>query len=156
MANAHQAVSSMARLDITESIMQAISQSPEHSAYACGGTVEIEDAKAAQPSQAVTIRWDASHSIEKLTLPLPSNNTEKVNDSLAKLVQGTSPAGFEYQGKNVIDESTSRTARRPSSITLRSLPAFVPMRLVSSMSLVKLSFHSVRASIRAFAPSSTS
>jgi hypothetical protein len=117
MANAQQPVLPTAGLDVTESIAQNISQSFDCSAYACGGTIKVKKAEAPHPGPAVTIRWDAAQSIEKLTLPQPSANTDEADadDPLAKLLQGTSPAGFGYQGKNVIDESYRKASKLDTS-----------------------------------------
>ncbi|KAF1934873.1 hypothetical protein EJ02DRAFT_159074 [Clathrospora elynae] len=120
----------MAENDVTEAISHALSQFLKHPTYACGGTIKIKDDVTAQSSQAinatagiaqpalaspVTIRWDSSHSIEKITLPLQSNDSEQADESIAKLVHGTRPASFGYQGNVNIDESYRKASKLDTS-----------------------------------------
>jgi hypothetical protein len=43
------------------------------------------------------------------------NNNNDVHVSLAKLVEGTQPAGFGYQGKDVVDESYRKASKLDTS-----------------------------------------
>ena len=119
--------SSSATDNATESIMQALSQAMRDSAFACGGEVKIKqsfpepndkggrtdveksgDAATAEP---VTIRWDSSQSIEKVTLPTQFNSTSGAGKSVMKLVEDTTPASFGYQGEDFIDETYRKASK---------------------------------------------
>jgi hypothetical protein len=110
---------------ITEDIVQALSQYLFNATYACGGTVKIanpEDVKlpkshdttSAGPADPITIRWDSATSIEKLTLPVTDEKAGEI-DPIAKLVTGTQPASFGYQGEDVIDESYRKASKMDTS-----------------------------------------
>ncbi|KAL7775698.1 hypothetical protein CFE70_009542 [Pyrenophora teres f. teres 0-1] len=81
--------------DATRSIAQAISKALRHPTYACGGTIKA--AYETRNTSAVTIRCDCS----KLILP----------SSLEKLLKGTTPATFRFQGKDVIDKSYRKASK---------------------------------------------
>ncbi|KAF7574171.1 P4Hc domain containing protein [Pyrenophora tritici-repentis] len=89
----------------TNNIAQTISSLLTNAAYACGGTV-----KPSLPAAPVTIRWDAPHSIEKLTFPSPSDDPV-----VQKLVETTQPAGFGFQGKDIMDETYRKASKLDTS-----------------------------------------
>jgi hypothetical protein len=109
---------------VSEEIAQALSKFLTTSTYACGGTVKISQlhaddtetpatAEAVKTSaEPVTIRWDSATSIEKLTFPLSSEEEHK---AVEKLVAGTQPASFGYQGRDVIDESYRKASKLDTS-----------------------------------------
>lgn len=89
----------------TNNIAQKLSSLLTNAAYACGGTVESSG-----PAAPVIIRWDAPHSIEKLTFPSTSDEP-----ALQKLVKTTQPAGFGFQGKDVMDETYRKASKLDTS-----------------------------------------
>jgi hypothetical protein len=110
---------------IAEDIVQALSDCLFNATYGCGGTVKItspedmslpksQDITSATSADPITIRWDSATSIEKLTLPLTDDMAGKI-DPVAKLVAGTQPASFGFQGKDVIDESYRKASKMDTS-----------------------------------------
>jgi hypothetical protein len=110
---------------VTEEIVQALIQCLSNATYACGGTVKIarlkgtplpksEDATSATSADAITIRWDSATSIEKLTFPMTDRKAGEI-DPVSKLVAGTQPASFGFQGKDVIDESYRKASKMDTS-----------------------------------------
>jgi hypothetical protein len=109
---------------VSEEIAQALSKFLTTSTYACGGTVKISQLPAdttdtpatvtavKTSAESVTIRWDSATLIEKLTLPLSSETDHK---TVEKLVAGTQPASFGYQGQDVIDESYRKASKLDTS-----------------------------------------
>lgn len=97
---------------VSKSIAQALSKLLPNSTYACGGTIKVAPS-ATQPSSAepITIRWDSATSIEKITLPLAAGDHESVE----KLVAGTQPASFGFQGQDVIDETYRKASKLDTS-----------------------------------------
>lgn len=98
-----------------EPIVKALQDILSHSTYACGGSLNSPDDTDNHPSSAITIRWDSSSTIEKLILPLQLDSKGEVDDSLAKLLEGTEPAGFGYKGKDIIDESYRKASKLDTS-----------------------------------------
>jgi hypothetical protein len=107
--------------DVPSEVIQALSLCLSNATYACGGTVKIAggtllpkpsngDQSLADP---ITIRWDSASSVEKLTLPITALYGE--TDYVAKLVAGTQPASFGFQGKDVIDESYRKASKMDTS-----------------------------------------
>ncbi|KAI4660751.1 uncharacterized protein J4E79_005319 [Alternaria viburni] len=88
-----------------EPIVKALQEILSHSTYACGGSL----------NSPITIRWDSSTATEKLTLPLQVDSKGTVDKSLAKLLEGTEPAGFGYKGKDIIDESYRKASKLDTS-----------------------------------------
>src|SRR4051812_27441454 len=111
MADIQQNDTTVTERDATASIAQALSEFLEHPTYACGGTIKAST----ETAPSVTIRWDSTDSIEKLTFPLPSNASGEANSPLGKLLQHTQPAGFGYQGKDIIDESYRKASKLDTS-----------------------------------------
>jgi hypothetical protein len=110
---------------VTEEMVQALSRCLSNATYACGGTVKIanpediplsksQEAASAVSADPITIRWDSATSIEKLTLPMIDGMAGNI-DPIAKLVAGTQPASFGFQGKDVIDESYRRASKMDTS-----------------------------------------
>jgi hypothetical protein len=113
--------------DVPSEVIQALSLCLSNATYACGGTVNIaggtplpKPSDAAKPlngdqslADPITIRWDSASSIEKLTLPITA--VDGKTDPVAKLVTGTQPASFGFQGKDVIDESYRKASKMDTS-----------------------------------------
>lgn len=97
--------------DSTQSIAQALSEVLKHPTYACGGTVKPLDKT--EPTPAVIIHWDSAGSTERLTLPCGVPGTAQ--SPLGKLLKGAEPAGFGFQGKEVIDESYRKASKLDAS-----------------------------------------
>jgi len=93
--------------DATVLIALALSKVLEHSTYACNDTVKA--AEMIENAPAVTIRWDCADSTERLTIPC--NNSFAAQSPLDKLLKGTTPTGFGYQGNDVIDESYHKASK---------------------------------------------
>jgi hypothetical protein len=102
---------------VTDEVIQALAQCLPNATYACGGTVKIAhpDDKTVTDYQdfadPITIRWDSATSIEKLTFPLATGVVSGEDDPVAKLVAGTQPASFGFQGKDIIDESYRKASK---------------------------------------------
>ncbi|KAF2870043.1 hypothetical protein BDV95DRAFT_608066 [Massariosphaeria phaeospora] len=99
--------------NLTVQIARALASFLSKSAiFACGGAVPIQDRKDDETSAApVTIRWDSSRSIKKLTLPLSLDRNADRDARLAALVRDTQPAGFGLKGKDVVDESYRKASK---------------------------------------------
>ncbi|KAH9876511.1 hypothetical protein J1614_003642 [Plenodomus biglobosus] len=112
--------------DDTASITRSLSLLLSNATYACGGTIPVEDISPdnnASSSTAsvgtlskgatgpVTIRWDSSSSIEKVTLPEQMNGPNSQSDSFAKLLRDTTPASFGFKGQDVIDEKYRKASK---------------------------------------------
>ena len=104
-----------AEKDAIEPVVEALSKILERSTYACGGSIKSSDDDINQHSPATTIRWDSSSSMGKLMLPLQVDSTGQTDGSLSRLVGSTQPAGFDYQGKNIVDESYRKASRLDKS-----------------------------------------
>ncbi|KAI4950199.1 hypothetical protein J4E91_004855 [Alternaria rosae] len=98
-----------------EPIVKALQNILTHSTYACGGSVNGLDDTNDHPSSPITIRWGSSSVTEKLILPLQVDIKGKVDDTLAKLLEGTEPAAFGYQGRDVMDESYRKVSKLDTS-----------------------------------------
>jgi len=111
MADKQQGDAATAPHDATVSIALALSRVLEDPTYACGG--KIKAVERIEPGPAVTIRWDCADSIERLTLPC--DNPLAAQSPLDKLLKGTTPASFGYQGKDVINESYRKASKLDAS-----------------------------------------
>lgn len=115
---------------VTAAITRDLSGLLSNATYACGGYIKVEGTAGDQrvpessstaisnelgTTEPVTIRWDSPTSIEKLTLPLPSEHGGQTSEALAKLLENTDPAGFGYQGKNVVDETYRKASKLEAS-----------------------------------------
>lgn len=119
---------------VTAEIAQSFSKFLVNSTYACGGTVRIRQPDVVPSlvssdttttdtntslehvlTDPVVIRWDATTSIEKLILPLPLDESHEGRDSVEKLVIGTQPASFGFQGQDIIDESYRKALKLDTS-----------------------------------------
>lgn len=112
----------------TSKIAEALAKFLTQSTYACGGTVNISNNTDDNPGSTsatpvdvhsttlpVTIRWDATKSVEKLTLPKSSDDSKDLN-LIQALVQATEPASFGLKGKDVIDESYRKATKLDPSL----------------------------------------
>lgn len=112
--------------DDTASITRSLSFLLSNATYACGGTIPVEDVSPYNNASSstdsvgtlsegatgpVTIRWDSSSSIEKVTLPEQMSDPNSEHDSFAKLLRDTTPASFGFKGQDVIDEKYRKASK---------------------------------------------
>lgn len=107
-----------------DNIERALFKGLSESSYACGGTIKTRSPDGDKASSSavqfqaidpVTIRWDSATSIEKLCLPVSGTELEQGSSSIAKLVAGTQPASFGYQGQDIIDETYRKASKLDTS-----------------------------------------
>jgi hypothetical protein len=116
---------------VTDDVVQALFKGFSNSTYACGGTVKIAQSATPPSSKTpgtvdaasrslaveagsidpVTIRWDSAASIEKIVLPLASEEMAEEHSLIAQLVSGTQPASFGFKGQDVVDESYRKASK---------------------------------------------
>jgi hypothetical protein len=119
--------------NIMDEVTQALLKHLKISTYACGGTIKVqqpadtatgilnnyganqESTVEAPLADPVTIRWDSVGSIEKLTLPLSRKGATGPDSSVTRLVAGTQPASFGFQGQDIIDESYRKASKLDTS-----------------------------------------
>jgi hypothetical protein len=124
--------------NVTDEVTQALSDFLTNSSYACGGTLDVQQSdvgsfSASNASRAVTvpvtIRWDSASSIEKITLPLP---VEQSNDDNSKgsFLRVLSRLALATKAKT---SSMSRIVKHPSSTPRPSPPTSARTKSASSM-----------------------
>lgn len=108
--------------------VEALFEHLKISTYTCGGTIKVQQPDVhnncgidqmsmteTQLADPVTIRWDSASSIEKLTLPLTRKEATGQDSSVSRLVAGTQPASFGFQGQDIIDESYRKASKLDTS-----------------------------------------
>ncbi|RMZ68691.1 Oxoglutarate iron-dependent dioxygenase [Pyrenophora seminiperda CCB06] len=97
--------------DATDLIAQALADVLTEVTYTCGGAIEAVDDSGS--TSGVTIRWDSTDATERITLPC--DKSDAAQSSFDKLLKGTTPASFGFQGKDVIDESYRKASKLDAS-----------------------------------------
>ena len=91
-----------------DTIIQGLAPLLLQSAYACGGSVVVEDFTEVKDEGAtfpVTLRWDAAEQVKKLTFP--NANPAAIQD----LIKSTQPASFGRHGRDVFDDTYRKASK---------------------------------------------